>query len=174
MDWTDGIVRIIELNTFSNVWYWLIVVGIWSVVSNWLIGVPFDMLFRARRYGTAELADVEGLVDIHVRRIAAYHHSFGHWLIGLIAFVLSGVGFAGFYYGLELGQGLFVLGAPLCLIGAINVRLALELNQTPLAGKDLVHRLFRVRLWTQIIAMVTMFFTAMYGMYFSLAKLQFF
>lgn len=174
MDWTDGIVRIIELNTFSNIWYWLIVIGTWSVVSNWLIGVPFDMLFRARRLGAAELADLEGLVDIHVRRIVAYHHGLGPWLIGLLSFVLSAVGFAGFYYGLELGQGLFILGAPLCLVGAINVRLALQLAQTPLAGKDLVHRLFRVRLWTQVIAMITMFFTAMYGMYFSLAKLQFF
>lgn len=174
MDWTNSILRIIELNTFSNVWYWLVVIVTWSIVSNWLIGVPIDMLFRARRYGTQELADLEGLVDIHVRRIVAYYNSFGPWLIGLLAFLLSALGAMGILYQFELGLGLFVLGAPLSIIGIVNLRLALQLHKAPLEGKDLVRRLFVVRLWTQIIAMVALFFTAMFGMYYSLAQMHFF
>ena len=46
--------------------------------------------------------------------------------------------------------------------------------RAPLPGRDLVRRLFVVRLWTQIIAMVSLFFTAMYGMYFAISTQQFF
>jgi hypothetical protein len=174
LDWTVAIARVIELKTFSSVWYWLAVVVTWSVASNWLIGVPFDMLFRARKHGTEELADLEAMVDINVRRIVAFDNSLGPWLTGLAAFLLAGLGMMGFYYHLELAQGLFILAGPLTLIALINMRLAQQLHQQPLSNKDLVRRLFVVRLWTQIIAMVTLFFTAMYGMYFSINQLLFF
>jgi len=174
LDWTDSIFRIIELNTFSSIWYWMVVIVTWALASNWLIGVPFDVLFRARRNEDGPMQDLEGLLNIHVRRISAYYRSFGPYLIGFVAFILTALAMMGFYYRLELAQGLFVLVAPLCLIGLINLRLALQLADTPLTGKPLVKRLFMIRLWTQITAMIALFFTAMYGMYYSLLQLQFF
>ena len=174
MDWTESIFRIIELQTFSNIWYWIVVIVAWSVASNWLIGVPFDMLFRARKSEPAELADLEALVDIYVRRMVHYHETLGPYLVGLIAFLLAGLGAMGFYYQIMFAKGVFVLAAPLCLIGVINLRLALQLSAAPLHGQALVSRLFRVRLWTQVVAMIAMFFTAMYGMYQNLSIMFYF
>lgn len=171
MDWTETIARVIALNTFSSVWYWLTVIVSWSVASNWLIGIPFDMLFRARKVTEPEAADLEALVDINVRRIVFFEQTFGPWIIALVTFVLSGLGMMGFFYQFELAQGLFFLAAPMTVVLIINLRFAHELSAVPLHGKALVRRLFVVRLWTQVIAMLALFFTAMYGMYFNLDKL---
>lgn len=174
MDWTDAITRMIELNTFASIWYWLAVIVTWSIASNWLIGVPFDMLFRARKYGAAQMADIEVLVDVNIRRIVEINRIFGAFITALLAFILSALAMMGFYYGWEFAQGMFILGAPLSIIVMINMRLAHQLVATPLTGRDLIRRLFIIRLWTQIVAMVTMFFTAMYGMYYMLAAQVFF
>ena len=62
MDWTIAIFNLIELQTFTSFWYWLVVIVTWSIAGNWLIGVPFDMLFRARKCAPQELADLEATV----------------------------------------------------------------------------------------------------------------
>ncbi len=174
MDWTEALTRVIELNTFSSIWYWLAVAVSWAAASNWLIGVPFDVLYRARKCPPQELADLETLVEINVRRITMINDQAGVALTALLAFTLAMLGMAGFYYGFELAQGFFVLAAPLSVVIAINMRLAHQLRATPLAGQALVSRLLSVRFWTQVIAMVAIFFTSMYGMYFNLEAMLFF
>ena len=174
MDWTLALARFIDMQTFVSVWYWMAVIVTWSVASNWLIGVPFDMLFRARKIGEVEVADLEALVDINVRRIVAINDMFATAFAGLIAFILSALAVMSFVYGIELAQGILLLAAPLTVIITMNMRLAHQLHATPLHGRDLVRKLFRVRLWTQVIGMIALFFTAMYGMYQAISSQQFF
>lgn len=174
MDWRDTLTRVIELNTFASVWYWLAVAVSWAAASNWLIGVPFDVLYRARKCAPQELADLEALVEINVRRITMINDQAGVALTALLAFTLAMLGMAGFYYGFELAQGFFILAAPLSLVTAVNMRLAHQLRAMPLEGRALVRRLFAVRFWTQVIAMVAIFFSAMYGMYFNVEAMLFF
>ena len=78
---------------------------------------------------------------------------------------------AGFYYGFEMAQGMFVLGAPLTLIILLNCKVAYDLRAQPLHGQALVRLLFRMRIWSQAIGMIAIFFTAMYGMWFNLDAL---
>ncbi len=171
MDWTETILRVIDLRTFTSIWYWLAVIVSWAVASHWLIGVPFDLLFRARKCGPQEIADLEAIVDVNVRRFAGLTDKAGPWLLGFIAFVLTTLGMGGFYYGFEMAQGLFVLGAPLTLVIILNVKAAYELRANPLSGPDLVSRLFNMRVWSQAIGMVAIFGTAIYGMWFNLDAL---
>jgi len=174
LDWSESILRVIEFRTFSNIWYWFAVIVSWAVASHWLIGVPFDLLFRARRHEATKVADLEAIVDVNVRRFTYMTDLAGPWLLGLLSFVLSGLFLAGFGYGVEVAQGLFILSAPLSLILGLNVMLAYQLRAAPLYGPALVHKLFRLRIWTQAIGMIAMFFTAMYGMYYNLAEQSFF
>ena len=169
MDWTFAILTLIDLQTFTSFWYWLVVIVTWSIAGNWLIGVSFDMLFRARKCAPQELADLEAMIDINVRRIVWTGQSLGIASAALIGFFLCMLGTMGFFYGLELAQGLFILSAPLTLVVVVNVGLANQLHTTPLHGRDLVRRLFVVRLWTQVIAMISLFFTAVYGLYFAIS-----
>ena len=174
MDWTLALARLIELNTFVSVWYWLAVIVTWSVASNWLIGVPFDVLFRARKLGEVELADLEALVDINVRRIVSMNEIFAPAFVALIAFALSALCVMSFVYRFELAQGLLALAAPLTVVVMVNMRLAHQLYAVPLTGRALVRKLFAVRLWTQIVGMLALFFTAFYGMYYAISSQQFF
>ena len=171
MDWTETIVRVIDLRTFSSIWYWFAVIVSWAVASHWLIGVPFDLLYRARKADPEHIADLEAITDVNVRRFTGLTDMAGPYLLGFVDFVLTTIGMVGFYYGLELGQGLFILAAPLTVILFLNVTVAHDLRRNPLRGPDLVHRLFRLRIWSQAIGMIAIFFTAMYGMWFNLDAL---
>lgn len=171
MDWTETILRVIDLRTFSNIWYWLAVIVAWAMASHWLIGVPFDMLFRARKAEGQPLADLERMVDLQVRRITQLDDLAGPYAIGLGAFVLVALGTMGFGYGFELALGLFILLGPLSLVGLLNLWLAQRLRAAPLSGAALVRCLFRMRIWSQIIGMTALFFTALYGMYVNISAM---
>lgn len=171
MDWTETISRVIELRTFSSIWYWLVVIVTWAIGSHWLVGVPFDLLFRARKSAPQEIADLEAIVDVNVRRFTGLMDFAGPFLLGLLVFVLTACLMAGFYYGIEMAQGLFILGAPISLVIWLNVRVAYQLRAQPLRGADLVNRLFKMRLWSQTIGIIAIFCTSMYGMWFNLDAL---
>jgi hypothetical protein len=171
VDWTETIARVIDFHTFASIWYWFAVIISWAVASHWPIGVPFDLLFRARKCAPQDIADLEAIVDVNVRRFTGLTDMAGPWLLGLVTFVLSVLCMTGFYYGFELAQGLFVLGAPLTLIIWLNIQVAYGLRENPARGRDLVDRLFKMRLWSQVIGMIAIFTTAVYGLYFSLDAL---
>lgn len=159
----------ISTRTFSSIWYWLAVAVSWSVASHWILGVPFDMIHRARRHGGEALDDLEQLVAINVRRLMGITEIAGLWIIGFVTFLLSGLVMSGFYYGFELAQGLFCLALPLTLTGFMSFRLSRRLADKPLTGEHLTKMLLRTRFWFQMIAVVSIFLTAMYGMYHTLS-----
>lgn len=169
MSWNDAIFQVISLHTFSNVWYWLAVAVSWSTTSQWVLGVPFDLIIRARRKGGDASDDLETMVGINVRRITSIVDAAGLWIMGFLAFVLSALGMAGFYYGFELAQGVFCLALPLSIAGGLTVRLCRAFAVDQPEGAELVRRLLRFRFWIQVLAMVSIFVTAMYGMYHNLS-----
>ena len=174
MNWTEAIARVITLDTFSNIWFWAAVVVSWAVACHWLIGVPFDVLVRARRGGAQAMADLEALVDINLRRIAWFQEVGGAGFAALAAFFLAGTGLLAIGYRFELAIGALILGAPLLCVAGINLAVATDLSRNPLRGEALVARLMRVRLWTQVLAAASLFVTAVFGMAFSIASMNFF
>ncbi len=165
MNWNDAIFQVISLHTFSNVWYWLAVAVTWSMVCHWILGVPFDMIYRARRENEDAAADLEAMVAINVRRLTTITDIAGLWIMGFIAFSLSALMMAGFYYGFELAQGLFCLGLPLTVTGLISLAQSRAFAANQPTGPALLAALMRLRLVFQLIAMISIFMTAMYGMY---------
>ena len=49
----SGLVRnvfeLIDMRSFSNLWFWIALAVLWSSVSHWVLGVPWDMVMRARK-----------------------------------------------------------------------------------------------------------------------------
>ena len=43
---------------------WIVLAVAWSSASHWVLGVPFDMVMRARRQGGQAAADLEDLARI--------------------------------------------------------------------------------------------------------------
>jgi hypothetical protein len=165
----DTLLTIIDLRTFSNVWYWFAVAVTWAVVSHWIMGVPFDMIVRARRTGGDALEDLEALFHIHLRRLILIDDYVGPWVVGLACFALSGLAVMGFYYQVELAQGILMIGFPVAVVGVMSMRHARRCQQNPPIPENLTAELLKLRIFVQIIGMISIFLTALYGMYFNLS-----
>ncbi|WP_439508957.1 hypothetical protein, partial [Yoonia sp.] len=116
----DIITSLIDFRTFSNIWYWLAVMVTWAVATHWVIGVPFDMVVRARRHGGRAAQDLEMLVAINLRRLLTLSGTPAVILVGIGAFVVTAAAMLGFVYGLELAQGLFCLVFPLVFVAVLT------------------------------------------------------
>lgn len=165
MDWSQALFQVIDLRSFSSLWYWIAVAVIWSSVSHWVLGVPYDLIQRARRHGGQAQQDFEDLVRINVNRLLHISSAAGLILIGFLFFLLSSLVILGFFYGVELAQAIFLLALPLSFVGAVSLSTARLIAEKRPEGEELFAALFRHRLWTQIIGMIAIFVTAMYGMY---------
>lgn len=169
VNWYDSVFEVIDLRSFSNLWYWIGLAVLWSSVSHWVLGIPYDAILRARR-GTPETAmqDVQDLTRVNVNRIL-YIFDVSGVLIALFgsAFVTT-LGIVAFYYDIEFAQAVFLLGMPMLVVGALSVRTARRIRTTGVAGDDLVRLLLRHRFFVQLIGVASIFVTAMYGMYVNL------
>lgn len=165
MDWSRALFQIIDLQSFSSLWYWIVVAVTWSSVSHFVLGIPYDLISRARRKGGQAEQDLVDLVRINVNRLLQIAQSAGLVLMGTVCFALTSLALLGFYYQIELAQAVFLLAFPLAIVGAVMLSTARLIDAQEPQGDALYRILFRHRLWCQIIGMVAIFITAMYGMY---------
>lgn len=170
MDLIEIIPTLIDVRTFSNIWYWLAVMVTWATVSHWVIGVPFDMIYRARSQGGQAARDLEALVAINVRRLMTITGIPAQILAAMGAFFITAAAMLGFVYGLELAQGLFCLAFPLVFVGLVTLRACRRFAVDQPSGQALVMALFQLRFWIQLIAMTAIFCTALFGMYVTLSQ----
>lgn len=159
------IFEIIDMRSFSNLWFWIALAVMWSSASHWVIGVPFDMIMRARRHGGQAEMDLEDIVRVNVNRLLHIGHVSGLWLLGFGCFFLSGLFLLGFVYGIEFAQAVFLLAFPMSMLGLMSLGTARLIAERELSGEELRARLVRHRLYTQMIGVVSIFVTALWGMY---------
>ncbi|MEP5151600.1 component of SufBCD complex [Planktotalea sp.] len=169
MTLTDALFELIDMRSFSNLWFWIALAVMWSSASHWVLGVPYDMVLRARRNGGDAVTDMEDLVRINVSRLLYIGRMSGLWLAGIVCFVLTGLGLLGFVYWVEFAQALFLLMLPMTLVGLLSLNTARLIHDTAASGEDLYKRLFRHRVIIQFIGMISIFVTALWGMYTNLA-----
>ncbi len=166
----DIITGLIDFRTFSNIWYWLAVMVTWAVATHWVIGVPFDMVVRARRQGGQAAQDLDILVAINLRRLLTLSGTPAVILVGIGAFVVTAAAMLGFVYGLELAQGLFCLVFPLVFVAVLTWRSCQRLALDQQTGPALIRALVRLRFWIQLIAITALFCTALLGIYVMLSQ----
>ena len=104
MDWYNVIFELIDMRSFSNLWYWIVLAVLWSSASHWVLGVPYDLIRRARRSDEAQ-RDLEDMLRINVHRTLYYVRGSGVLTVAGTAFVVSAlVVLAAF--GIEFAQAL--------------------------------------------------------------------
>lgn len=165
MDWYQTVFELIDMRSFSNLWFWIALAVMWSSASHWVLGVPYDLVLRARRQGGQAETDLEDLVRINVNRLLYVARVSGLWLLGLGCFVLTGLAITGFYYGVEFAQAVFLLLFPMSIIGVLSLSTARLIELDGVTGEALRRRLGRHRFFTQFIGMISIFVTAMWGMF---------
>lgn len=165
MEWYELIFVLIDMRSFSNLWYWIALAVLWSSASHWVLGVPFDLITRARRHDDAATQDLALLATINARRMLYISRRGGLWMIGIVFFVLTILGMLAVGYGVELAQAVLFMAAPMVLVGYLTLRLALRVEAGPPTGDALVRALMRHRFLTQVIGMLSIFVTALFGMF---------
>lgn len=159
------IFELIDMRSFSNLWYWIGLAVLWSTASHFVMGVPFDLVGRARRNGGQFLIDMNHLAQIKARRLCNVFASAGLWIMGGVAFVLTILAVTGFFYGVEFAQAVFLLVLPMSFVGAMRIRLAYKIERENILDEDLCRALTRHRLGIQVIGMTSVFVTSIWGMY---------
>ncbi|MCB1360220.1 MAG: component of SufBCD complex [Rhodobacter sp.] len=163
---TDSLFSTIDLRSFSNVWFWLVLAVAWSNASHFLLGVPFDLVQTARRKGGEAMADFETLARIQSRRRMQIMERAGVWLVAFWMAVLSALAVLGFRYGLEFAQALVLLLGPLTLAAWLTLRLAARIDRGLYPEGDAMARAFgRQRILVQAIGLFTILVTTMWGMW---------
>jgi hypothetical protein len=165
VEWYQLVFEVIDMRSFSNLWYWIALAVLWSTTSHWVLGVPHDMIQRARRHGGQIQADVEVLVGINTRRILGISRVAAVPLFAMLAFLLSSLATLAVWYDMEFAQAVLFLLVPMVLVGWVSLRTALRIEAGEGMGEALYHRLLVHRRVVQIIGMVSIFVTAMFGMY---------
>ncbi len=165
MDWSQALFQLIDISSFSSLWYWIMLAVVWSSVSHWVLGVPYDLISRAKRSGGQAELDLIDLVRINVNRMLGIARTAGLILIAFLSFALTSLAVLGFWYRIELAQAIFLIALPLSVVGAVSLSTSRLIAATEPEGDALYAALNRHRLWTQIIGMIAIFVTAMYGMY---------
>ncbi|SLN27897.1 hypothetical protein ROJ8625_01161 [Roseivivax jejudonensis] len=165
MDWYDTIFEVIDMRSFSNLWFWIALAVMWSTASHWVLGVPFDMVGRAGRLGGVAERDLEDLVRINVNRILLIAEEAGLILVIVGSFVLTTLAVLGFGFWLEIAQALFLLGMPMSLVALLSVRTAARLRAQAASGRDLRRMLARHRVAVQAIGILSVLVTTMWGMF---------
>ena len=165
MDFYQTIFEVIDMRSFSNLWFWISVAVVWSSASHWVIGVPYDMVLRARRHGEQAQTDLEDMVRINVNRVLYIAQVSGLWILGFTCFFMTMLILLAVFYAFEFAQAVLLLAFPLSVIALLSVSTAQQIHEESATGDKLYKRLTRHRIYTQVIGMVSIFVTAMWGMY---------
>ena len=165
MSFYQTVFDLIDMRSFSNLWFWLALAAVWSAAGHYALGVPYDMVSRAATRGGQAEKDLEFLVRLRVERLVLVSTLAGPWLVAMGALALSSLAVLGFAYGVEVAQALFLMGFPLSVVGLLSLRAAERIAGEGFGGAVLRRRLVRHRRMVQAIGAVSIFVTAMWGMH---------
>jgi len=165
LDWYQTIFELIDIRSFSSLWFWIMLAVVWSMASHWVVGIPYGMVTRARHEGGQSAKDLQDMILISINRRPMISPLWGMSLLSLICFGLTALVVLGFVYRVETAQALFLLGFPLSLVWALNLSTARSIIQEQATGPALYKRLTRLRAYVRAIGIVAIFVTALWGMY---------
>lgn len=165
MDWYTAVFELIDMRSFSNLWYWIALAVMWSSASHWILGVPWDMVLRAQRGIDGFERDLCDVVRVNVNRILHIGEISGLWVLGLCCFVLTSLALLGFVYGQEFAQAVFLLAFPMSFVGLLTVSTAQKISNEVVDASQLLQIMTRQRMIIQALGMVSIFVTSLWGMY---------
>jgi hypothetical protein len=173
MGWYSTVFEMIDMRSFSNLWYWIVLAVLWSTASHWVLGVPYDMVERARRKGGQAEQDLEQLTRINVNRVLFIAEETGVFLTALTCAFFTMMALLGFVYRIEFAQALFLLLFPMVFVALLTLSSARKIHAGANQGQALWKRLRLHRTYTQMIGVFSIFVAAFWGMTYNMPRLAF-
>ncbi|MGR3490610.1 MAG: component of SufBCD complex, partial [Shimia sp.] len=112
--------------------------------------------------------EVEALAFIHSARMVRMDAKAGLLVLGLGSLVLTSLSLMAVLYGIEVAQAGLLLVGPFAVVWLLTLRLAHRLAGRPEQGEVLLATFSRHRFQVQILAVLSIFVTALFGMYHNL------
>ncbi len=166
MTFLENIFGLIDMRSFSSVWFWIVLALYWSSVSQFVLGAPYDLIIRARKGGNPQdMHDLQTLVEVHGRRRLTVMRRAGHWIVAFAAALLTTIYLLAFHYRVEIAQAVFALILPIMIVRLMSLRLAFRIERENMQELRLCRALLTHRVWVQLLGVVTIFLTAVWGMY---------
>ncbi|KQB17171.1 component of SufBCD complex [Rhodobacter capsulatus] len=168
LDILQTIFDLIDMRSFSNLWYWIALAVTWSTASHYVLGVPFDLILRARRRGGPVAEDMLMLTAVNVRRLLSIGREAGVMLTLVTSFLLSLILGLGFVFRIEFAQAVALILVPLSGVGLLSLRTAARLEPVLAEAPEVevvARILLRHRVSVQAIGMGSICFTALWGMF---------
>lgn len=161
----ETLFEVIDMRSFSNLWYWIGLAVFWSTASRYVVGVPIELAQRARRAGGSIMQDFEDLARIQTNRILDFVEVSGMISTVIVSTALTCLVLLGFVYDVEFCQAVFLMAAPMTVVGLFNLGAAKRIKSENPDGETLYKILRNQRYKTQALGVVSIFVTAMWGMY---------
>lgn len=162
MDVLDLVTEVIDLRSFSTLWYWIVLAILWSGLTQWVLGVPYHIVQRALRGDPDSAREARLLVEINARRILDGARTSGVVMAAAAGFAISTGVVLGWVYRIEFAQALVLLIVPIIGVGALSLRTARRLRDSGFDGLEA--QLRRHRQVVMAFAIVSIFLTAFWGM----------
>ena len=158
--------ELIDMRSFSNLWFWIALAVMWSTASHWVLGVPFDMVRRAAKGHETSLSDMHTLANVQARRLRFIADTTGLISTGFAFFAITSLVLMGFLYRVEFAQALLCLLLPMTVVFGLSVRAARRVEG--LDAYDLGNLLAAHRRNVQVLGVLSIFVTSMWGMWVNL------
>lgn len=175
----DNLLGLLGSRSFSSIWFWLVLIGTWSMVGRSVLGVPTEVLSRAHQaqgqgdgQGTAVITLLDWLSLILPRwRLGPRE---GAVFLGVTSFLITSLAVLGFGFGLEMAQALTLLLVPFWALFWMRVRLARRLvplvhaaqeGRAPVsqAAADAARAMIWHKRFVTILSMISVAVTALWG-----------
>ena len=182
----DSLIGVLASRSFSTIWFWLALIGMWSAAGRNVLGVPVEVLARARaalRRDTAEAPEAIALMDWLSLTLPRWRLGprEGAVFLGVTSFGLTSLAVLGFGFGLELAQALTLVGVPFWLLFWLRVRLARRLAPIladaqqgvmplPDAVAGTVRHMVRHRILHMVLSVAAVLVTLLWGMLWMLIR----
>lgn len=175
----DNLTGLLGSRSFSSIWFWLALVGMWSATGRSVLGVPSEVLARARTAqgtGDAQGTAVITLLDWLSLILPRWHLGAreGVVFLGVTSFLMTSLAVLGFVFWLEMAQALTLLLTPFWVLFWMRVRLARRLiplvhaaqeGRAPVAqaADDAARAMIWHKRFVTILSMVAVAVTALWG-----------
>ncbi len=166
----ENIFSLINMRSFSSLWFWIVIAIYWSSVSRAVLSAPHDLILRARKGDPTSLDDLHALVGIHVRRSLEFARRAGHWMLAFYTAMMTLIVILAVQYRLELAQALLLLFVPMLFVRLLALRLAFRIERANLRGPDLCRALLHYRFWVQMLGICSIFVTSVWGMLYVMSR----